>query len=158
MTDSTFEERKRQVLKGVAGLPHCKMLGITGVKAGKGTLTLKLPYRTEIIGNPTLGLVHGGALTTLMDTACGFAVILAQDEFQICPTLDLRMDYMRAPEPGKPIFADAVVYRETKNVVFTRGVAYHEGQEDQPIAHCVATFMRLNAEVSQSVLQEVKQS
>ena len=124
-------------------LKHCKLLGITVDDIGKGFITLCLPYSTSIIGNPETGVIHGGALTTLMDTACGFSAISSLSEAAIAPTLDLRIDYMRAAEPGRPVFGHAEVYRTTRNVLFSRGVAYQESM-DKPIAHCTATFMRID--------------
>ncbi|HEY9032905.1 MAG TPA: PaaI family thioesterase [Pseudomonadales bacterium] len=137
-------EQIRQQLKAfVPNLKHCKLLGIDVLDAGVGRLVLVLPYDERIIGNPETGVIHGGALTTLMDTACGFAAISALDEPGICPTLDLRIDYMKPAEPGRAVIGDAEVYRVSNNVVFARGVAYHEGEQGDPIAHCTASFMRI---------------
>jgi acyl-coenzyme A thioesterase PaaI-like protein len=57
--------------------------------------------------------------------------------------MDLRLDYMQPAEPEKPINISAKVYKNTSNVVFCRGVAWQSDMEN-PIAHCVATFMKLS--------------
>lgn len=124
---------------------HCAVLGLEVEAISEDSLTLKLPYSNAIIGNPETGVIHGGALTTLMDTACGFVIPLVVGRLDICPTLDLRIDYMTAAEPGKPVFGRASVYRHTDNVIFCRGVAFQQPGETI-IAHCVATFMRLAPE------------
>lgn len=124
---------------------QCRRLGLKVVTADSGQLTLELPYSEDIVGNPETGVIHGGALTTLMDSACGFAVPLAIGRMEVCPTLDLRIDYMTAAHPGASVFGRAEVYRMTDNVVFARGIAY-QNSEEQVIAHCVATFMRLPPE------------
>lgn len=143
----TPEELTLQMKQIIPILKHCEVLGIEVRDADVGKLSLELPYSEMIVGNPETGVIHGGPLTTLMDTACGFAAICALDEFSLAPTLDLRIDYMRAAEPGKSVIGDAEAYRVTRNVIFARGIAYHEGEEDQPIAHCTATFMRLDPDV-----------
>lgn len=130
-------------------LNHCKLLDIQVLDVGFGRLKLVLPYSESIIGNPETGVIHGGALTTLMDTACGFAAICALDEPGICPTLDLRIDYMRPAEPGLAVIGNAEAYRISQNVIFARGVAYHEGDEANPIAHCMASFMRLDSKTAE---------
>lgn len=148
MTDSNWiVEQVRQV---VPSLKHCKLLQIEVVDADIGKLKLILPYSDNIIGNPDSGVIHGGALTTLMDTACGFAAILGLDDPGICPTLDLRIDYMRPAEPGLAVIGDAEAYRVTNSVVFARGVAYHENDRDNPIAHCTASFMRIDPNSSKA--------
>jgi len=103
----------------------------------------RVPYSAAIVGNPETGVIHGGALTTLMDSACGFAIPLAMEKMEICPTLDLRIDYVTAAEPNRSVFGAAEVYRITRHVVFVRGVAY-QTTPAEPVAHCVATFMRIS--------------
>ena len=141
MTEPTLTDFIREV---VENLNHCQSLGIKVKEASHARLKLLLPYSEHLIGNPETKVIHGGALTTLMDTACGFAAICALDEFNIAPTLDLRIDYMRPAEPGKTIIGDAEAYHVTSNVIFARGMAYHEDEPDKPIAHCTASFMRLS--------------
>ncbi len=143
----TREELTRQMQQVIPLLKHCAVLGIKVLDVDAGKLSLELPYSEFIIGNPDTGVIHGGPLTTLMDTACGFAAIAALDEFVLAPTLDLRIDYMRAADPGKSVIGDAEVYRVSSNVIFARGIAYHNEEKDQPIAHCTATFMRLDPDV-----------
>lgn len=129
-------------------LKQCQVLGIEVLGAEPGHLILLLPYSDKIVGNPDTGVIHGGPLTTLMDTACGFAAITALKEPGIAPTLDLRIDYMRSAIPGKAVIGSAEAYRVTRNVIFARGIAYHEGLKDKPIAHCTATFMRIDPSVT----------
>lgn len=122
---------------------HSRVLGIELVHVEPPGVLVKLPYTDRIIGNPETGVIHGGAITTLMDQACGLAVAVAlAPVFDITPTIDLRIDYMRPAEPGKPVLAYVEAYRKTRQVVFTRGIAYHEDR-DRPIAHCVANFTRM---------------
>lgn len=126
-------------------LRHCQVLGMTVEQADENGLTLKLPYSEQIVGNPMTGVVHGGAITTLLDTCCGISTVCYLDDFEICPTLDLRIDYMSPAQPGKPIYGFAECYRVTSTVIFTRGIAYQDNR-DEPLAHVVGAFMRMGAE------------
>lgn len=145
---SEIELRARNFL---SVLRHCQHLQITVESADQSGLVLRLPYSEQIVGNPVTGVIHGGAITTLMDTCCGISTVCYLPEFEICPTLDLRIDYMHPAEPGKPIFGFAECYRVTPTVIFTRGVAYQDDRE-QPIAHVVGTFMRMGKAVDQADL------
>lgn len=134
-----IEQRARTFL---SVLRHCQALGMTVEQADESGLVIKLPYSELIVGNPVTGVVHGGAITTLMDTCCGISTVCYLEELEVCPTLDLRIDYMHPAESGKPIYGFAECYRVTPAVIFTRGVAYQD-RRDKPLAHVVGTFMRM---------------
>ena len=136
--DSVFDRATRFL----SALRHCQVLGLKLHSASRDGLTVVLPYSPQIVGNPLTGIVHGGALTTLMDTACGMSTLCVLPQFEVCPTLDLRIDYMHAAMPDKAIYGFAQCYRITPDVIFSRGFAYQDDPE-QPIAHVVGTFMRL---------------
>ena len=139
MTENSLLERATRF---VSALRHCQVLGITVYTASEEGMTLALPYGPTTVGDPQTGVIHGGALTSLMDTACGMATLCVLPEFEVCPTLDLRVDYMHPAEPHKPVYGFAQCYRVTTDVIFTRGFAYQDDPQ-QPIAHVVGTFMRM---------------
>lgn len=137
------EKVEKMMRRFMAGIKHSNVLGLELVEITPKGLIMKLPYSKSIIGNPQTGVIHGGAITTLMDQTLGMAAIRSiVPELDIAPTVDLRIDYMRAAEPNREVYALAETYRTTRSVVFTRGVAYQDSP-DKPIANCVATFMRM---------------
>ncbi|WWL46049.1 PaaI family thioesterase [Pseudomonas parakoreensis] len=139
MAENPVFERATRFL---SALRHCQVLGLTVHNASSEGLTVKLPYSAQIVGNPQTGVIHGGAITSLMDTACGMSTLCVLPEFEVCPTLDLRIDYMHAAEPNKDVYGFAECYRVTTDVIFARGFAYQDDPQ-QPIAHVVGTFMRM---------------
>lgn len=124
----------------VDGIPHNKALGMKVVEFRKAEAVFVLPYDKKLVGNPDSGVLHGGAITALIDACSGAAVFAALNEWVPIATLDLRIDYIRAGEPGREIHAHATCYRTTRNVAFTRAVAYHDDEAD-PIATSMGTFM-----------------
>jgi uncharacterized protein (TIGR00369 family) len=120
--------------------PHAVYLGLEVVETGPGFAVLKLPYRKELIGDPGRGVVFGGAITTLLDHSSGLAVACAMEELRAIATIDLRVDYLRAADPGCDLFGRAECYRMTKNVAFARGFAWERGVDD-PFASFLGTFM-----------------
>lgn len=136
-----------RVSRFIGTLRHCRHLGIQVVEAAENHLLLTLPYSEQIVGNPDSRVIHGGAITTLMDTASGSVILCALPEFELCPTLDLRVDYMRPAQPDMPVLARAETYRVTRNIIFTRCVAYQEDSSDS-VADCVATFMRIGRDAT----------
>ena len=138
-----LEKIEKMMRRFMAGIKHSQLLGLELVEITPKGLIMRLPYSKAIIGNPETGVIHGGAITTLMDQTLGMAAIRSiVPELDIAPTVDLRIDYMRAAEPEREVYALAETYRTTKSIVFTRGVAYQDSP-DKPIANCVATFLRM---------------
>jgi uncharacterized protein (TIGR00369 family) len=121
---------------------HGAALGFQVTKVGRGEVEVTFPYKEEVIGNPVTGVVHGGVIVSLLDTCCGCAAITMLTSAAVTPTMDLRLDYMHPAQPHKPIYVAAKVYRDTSNVMFCRGSAWQDDREN-PIAHCVATFMKV---------------
>jgi uncharacterized protein (TIGR00369 family) len=124
----------------IEGVPHAQALGLTMVEMTRANAVVKLPYDPRLIGNPETGVIHGGAVTTLLDNVSGLAVFAAMEELTSIATLDLRIDYMRAATPGKDILGHAYCYKVTRTIAFVRGEAYEDSPDD-PIATCTGAFM-----------------
>lgn len=150
MKDSIRVDRVRRFIDT---LNQGRELGLTVTSAKEGQLILCLPYSDRIIGNPDTGVIHGGAITTLMDTASGSVIMCSLDDFELCPTLDLRVDYMRPAAPHKPVYARAETYKVTRNIIFTRCEAFQEPGET--IANCVGTFMRIGKDATPKTYRDL---
>ncbi|QYJ87627.1 PaaI family thioesterase [Shewanella mesophila] len=131
-------------------LAQCRRLKLGVLEASEHHVLIELPYSTELIGYPDTGVIHGGVITTLMDTACGSAVVCSifdkYKSLELSPTLDLRVDYMKPAEPHKSVFGFAECYKLSSSVAFTRAIAYQESIDD-PIAHAVGSFMRISPDL-----------
>jgi uncharacterized protein (TIGR00369 family) len=120
--------------------PHARRLGMQVVETGPGFAIVTLPYAPEIVGDPSRGVVFGGVITTLLDQTSGLAIACAMEELRPIATVDLRVDYLRAAEPGRDLFARVDCTKVTRNVAFIHGVAW-EHRRDDPFANCLGTFM-----------------
>ena len=120
-------------------LPHCRALGMVMVSCGDGKAVIDMPYDKKLIGDPKTRVVHGGAVSALMDTCCGMAVFFHQDKPDSTATIDLRIDYMRSATPGQTIRAEAVCHQMTRNVAFVRAVAMDEDR-GRPVATATGAF------------------
>jgi uncharacterized protein (TIGR00369 family) len=131
----------------ISGTPHANKLGIKFVAIGAGSATLSLPYGTHLIGDSGTRVIHGGAVTTLLDQACGLAAFTGFDTMGALATLSLRIDYQRAAKPGETIIGEAECYKTTKHVAFLRATA-HDGDPDDPVATAQAAFMSTGPRLS----------
>jgi uncharacterized protein (TIGR00369 family) len=123
----------------IALLPYARELGITFERSdAEGRCTLRLPFREALIGDPERGFLHGGAVTTLLDTL-GAAAVFARG-LPLQATLDLRVDYLRPALGGADLWAEAHCYRVTRHVAFVRG-GCHQGDATRPVAELTAAFV-----------------
>ncbi len=120
--------------------PHNKARGMEVLELERGQARFRLPYDAKLVGNPDTGVLHGGVITALLDACSGASVFAALSEWVPIATLDLRIDYLQAAEVGREVIAHATCYKRTRNVAFTRAIAYHDDPDD-PIASSVGTFM-----------------
>src|SRR5688500_5188586 len=60
-----------------ANVPHNAALGLEMLSVAAGEVEMRMPWSAELVGNPETGVLHGGAVTSLVDAACGAAVFLA---------------------------------------------------------------------------------
>lgn len=122
----------------ISALPHAAALGMQVDEIGDGVAVLSMGYDTRFVGDPRTGVIHGGAVSALMDTTCGAAVMCHPDNPSATATIDLRIEYLRAATPGQRITAHATCYHITRSVAFVRAEARDEG--DSPVATSTGTF------------------
>jgi uncharacterized protein (TIGR00369 family) len=122
-------------------VPHNRALGIRFVSVDEGRVTLALPYDARLVGNPLTGVLHGGAITALLDAACGLAVCVRLAEPIPIATLDLRIDYLRPATPTQEVRARAECFKVTQNVAFVRCEAFHESALGDLVAVANGTFI-----------------
>lgn len=135
MTDTTTD-RARQFIEAI---PHSRVLGMELTRIGAGEAEITMGYRDDLVGDPSTGVVHGGAISALMDTCAGAAVMSHPQAGYATATLDLRIDYMRSAEVGAPITAQATCYHMTRSVAFVRATAT-DGTSDIPVATAAGAF------------------
>lgn len=123
----------------LSALPHAQKLGLRVQYAAEGVVEVAMPYSTDLIGDVDTGVVHSGAVSALMDTAGGTAVVTHPGGGLGTATLDLRIDYMRPATPGQTIVAKAECHHATRSIAFVRAVAYDD-DETRPVATATGAF------------------
>jgi uncharacterized protein (TIGR00369 family) len=125
----------------MTALPHCHAMGMSLEKIGEGLAEISLPYDERFIGDPETGVLHGGAISAVMDTCCGAAVMSHSKVRGATATIDLRIDYLRTATPGERIITRAECYHVTRSVAFVRATAHDEDESRPAIATASGTFM-----------------
>lgn len=76
-------------------VPFNKHLGIKLLALEKGMCKLFLPFSQQLVGDSRRGAVHGGVISSLIDTCGGFAVWAASGLEDRISTIDMRVDYLK---------------------------------------------------------------
>ncbi|MCA0994090.1 PaaI family thioesterase [Alloyangia pacifica] len=120
-------------------LPQARALGLRITALGEGRAEIHMPFHAQLVGDPETGVIHGGAVSTLMDTCGGAAVMAHPLVAGATATISLRIDYLRAATPGQGITARAECHHVTRSVAFVRALALDEDEEN-PVAMATGTF------------------
>ncbi|WP_037310396.1 PaaI family thioesterase [Ruegeria halocynthiae] len=123
----------------IEAIPHANALGMKLTTIGNGEAGITMPYNKDLAGDPRTGVIHGGAVSAVLDTCCGAAVMSHPSAPGGTATIDLRIDYMRAATPGQSITTHATCYHMTRNVAFVRATAMDE-DKDRPVATASGSF------------------
>ena len=107
-------------------VPFNRLLGIRGESVAEGRAVLVQPVRPEFVGDSTRPALHGGVISSLIDTAGGVAAWSALGDGESVSTVDLRVDYLEPAGLGEPLRAEAEVARRGTRVCHVR-VAVTQG-------------------------------
>lgn len=119
------------------GLPFNKLLGIRVEELREGLVTLRVPFKPELVGDPRRPALHGGVLSSLVDVCGGFAVWTSCHLEDRIATIDLSVDYLR-PALAKDLYAQATVRLLGNRVGNAHVVLWNEGDEVQQTDRHVA--------------------
>jgi uncharacterized protein (TIGR00369 family) len=116
-----------------------KVLGLSLIEAGGGKARLEFPFKEELVGNFTLGILHGGVISSALDVAGGLAVQASfadEDPFYAMGTVDMRIDFLR-PGKGLRFVATGQVMRPGRILYSTRMELVNETGELLAIGQAV---------------------
>ncbi len=134
------DEAQRQLREFFAEtIPFNRYLGMTLESIADGKARVRLPYKPELVGDPMRPALHGGVISTLLDTTGGAALWSALSMGDRISTVDLRVDYLR---PGRldELLAEGVVRRVGNRMGVVAIRCFHPSSEDDSVAEAMAVY------------------
>jgi uncharacterized protein (TIGR00369 family) len=101
-------------------IPFNRLLGLRGESVGVGRCVLTLAVREDFIGDPRRPALHGGVVSSLIDTAGGLAAWSALSPGESVSTVDLRVDFLEPAGLGADLRATAALVRKGNRVCHVR--------------------------------------
>jgi acyl-CoA thioesterase len=118
---------------------YARLLNLEFVTAVRGAATVALEMREELTRMG--GILHGGALASLIDTASAFAALSTLEASARTVTVDLTIHYLRPVSAGR-VEAQARVLRAGQRVIT---VAIDVSNSDgKAVATALTTYLRVS--------------
>lgn len=99
MSDDSQDPRLARARAAFASVAYAKFLGLELCELKSGEVSVCLDVRAELKQNQ--GVVHGGAIASLIDTASAFVILTAIQEDEKVTTTDLTIHYLRPITAGR---------------------------------------------------------
>lgn len=135
-SDPAWESRVRA---SFARQPMMATIGARLERVAPGEVDLRVPFREAISQHH--GFVHAGALTTAVDTACGYAALTLMPPGTGVLSIEFKVSLM-SPGRGEAILARGRVVKPGRNVTFCQGEVFAvDGGQERLVATMSATMM-----------------
>jgi len=143
-----LEAFEKKVRDSFGRQPFMSTIGAEMVSVGRGSVEIRFPFSTRLTQQN--GFVHAGAVTSIMDSACGYAALSVAPEAADVLSVEFKVNLL-APGAGESFIARASVKRAGKRLTVCTADAFAvRAGEEKLIATMLATMMNmdLNANVA----------
>src|SRR6478672_17630 len=143
--DELDPQKLARARSAFAAVRYAKFLGLELGEISPGEASIHLEVRDELKQNQ--GVVHGGAIASLIDTASAFAVLTQIDVGERVTTTDLTIHYLRPATTGR-MTASARIIRGGRRL-FVLSVDVHDSTHAL-VATAVTTYIKIDRNPAKS--------
>jgi uncharacterized protein (TIGR00369 family) len=135
-TDTGYESRIRE---SFARQRVMNLIGASLKRIGPGEIDIELPYRADL--SQQNGYLHAGMLTTIADSACGYAAYTLMPADSDVLSVEFKVNLLR-PAVGEIFIAAARVIKAGRTLTVTRCDVFGvNGDQKKLIATMLATMI-----------------
>lgn len=121
----SLSERMEYFCATIQQMPFAGKLGFTVRDVQQNQVILEMPIIAEEHAN-LLGVVHGGVLMALADTAMGFA---CANQGSLPTTIDMNINFIKSIEAKGKIRASANIIHHGRNTIVAEAKVFSPGNE-----------------------------
>jgi uncharacterized protein (TIGR00369 family) len=130
-----MEELKKNLYKRI---PYYSTLGLKLQEIGDGRATFEILIKEELTQN---GMIHGGVIASLIDSACACAAISLVYPNGYITTIDLQVEFIRPAVKGI-LIAKAKCMKAGKTIFFCKAKVWDS--EDKLISTGSSQLLRIS--------------
>lgn len=128
----------KRARKALGDVPYAGLLGIEIESLASGSATLGIRVRKKLTQNH--GVVHGGAIASLIDSATAFAIITLLAPEEKVTTVELTISYLRPVTSGR-LSCQANVLRAGRRILAVSANVLDN--REKLVATALSTYIRL---------------
>ena len=134
--DPDFEAKVRESFGKQTAM---QSLGALIGRVEPGEVEIEMPYRADFTQQN--GFVHGGIVTAIVDSACGYAALSLSAPGTAVLTVEYKVNFL-APAKGDRLLARGEVVRPGSTVTVCKGdVVAYDGGDEKLVASMLTTMM-----------------
>ena len=135
---SDYEDRVRSSFSQQSLM---NLIGAELLKVVPGQVEIQIPFRNDLTQQH--GFLHGGIVTTILDSACGYAAFSLMPADASVLTIEFKVNFM-SPAKGKSFLASGKVLKPGRTITVCSGEVYSLSEEEPKlVAAMTATMMML---------------
>lgn len=138
----TDEDPGARVRESFARQGFMATLGATLEEVGQGRIAIRVPSTPAL--SQQHGYLHGGALMTVLDSACGYAALSVAPAGSEVLSAELKVNFL-APAAGAAVIARGKVIRAGRRLSVCQGDAYDAEDPEKHLAIVLATMVVVSA-------------
>ena len=114
-------------------------LGAVMGRVGPGEVEIEMSYRADLTQQH--GFIHGGIVTAIIDSACGYAAFSLSAPDTAVLTVEYKVNFI-SPAKGERLLARGEVVRTGATIAVCKGdVLAYDGGEETLVATMLSTMM-----------------
>jgi uncharacterized protein (TIGR00369 family) len=125
----------KQVMKVANSSPYYRLLGMEVKEIKEGESRIEMPFKQDL--THPYGIVHGGAISSLADSAVAMALIGLVDPEDRITTIEFKINFFASIDKGELEAHAKIIHKGTKTAV---GDVEVVNEKEKLVAKLVATY------------------